>query len=382
MDKFIGSVLKNIVVRGIAWVAESNKVKTYSLQCRVCSKDEDLYPEGSITSTKGNLLAGKIPCGCKTPIRYSKEQKEVVVRRLCKARDYYFIGWKDSKTLYLQDNWTGAVSFVACSKFLKGGDTKTRSTSKASARLRVPRKELEAELKNKGIIPSESKLTYLDGEKPLERYTYFCKTCSLDFYSSVDEVSGEFTTHVTNIRKGILPCRCGRSILTQAAAEKYIKTNKDIQFVEWEDTYTNKMSKFKYTCEEGHTGVRTLQQELACLRKCVECYSNYGYYPLLKDKPDTLYLLKVTVKGRGYIKIGRSFDLKERVRQHKYVGFSDIKIVSTFNSTHSEVFKLEQKLLKLSPEIISYKEIKGGSEVRCLTYLNFYIKEFQKCSHS
>ena len=82
-----GNTLTVISVRG-----KGNK-RLYELFCDSCSLDKELWPEGSIKSSKSNLLKGQIPCDCSKVPRYTKTQWTLRVGRECKKRNYIFKGW-------------------------------------------------------------------------------------------------------------------------------------------------------------------------------------------------------------------------------------------------------------------------------------------------
>jgi hypothetical protein len=73
-DNFIGSRL--CTGKGVLEVKEIshkvNYIKSYILTCNVCSQDEELWPYGSIISTKGRLSKGQFPCGCSGNTRWSE----------------------------------------------------------------------------------------------------------------------------------------------------------------------------------------------------------------------------------------------------------------------------------------------------------------------
>lgn len=73
---------------------KGNKRK-YILECNICSEDEELWPYGSITSTKSNFQTRKQPCcGCNTNKTIMQEwQHKVRVERLCKEKGLEFKGW-------------------------------------------------------------------------------------------------------------------------------------------------------------------------------------------------------------------------------------------------------------------------------------------------
>ena len=70
----------------------------------------------------------------------------------------------------------------------------------------------------------------------------------------------------------------------------------------------------------------------------------YGYYPERKDEQDFLYVLNFNNK---FIKVGRSFDVNERIRNLRKPSESGIKKIHKlriFTATHQEIYDYEQEL--------------------------------------
>jgi hypothetical protein len=79
-----------IVVTGSV---RGGNTKKYIVHCSKCAEDPELFGDGTFYSAKSSLLAGNLPCGCSLSPRLSKVQHEILVGRLCKTKDYTFIGF-------------------------------------------------------------------------------------------------------------------------------------------------------------------------------------------------------------------------------------------------------------------------------------------------
>ena len=78
---------------------KGNKRK-YIIECNVCSLDSELYPYGSLTTTKSNLITRSTPnCGC-NPYKQHMQvwQHEIKVKRICESKGLVFDGWVESFT--------------------------------------------------------------------------------------------------------------------------------------------------------------------------------------------------------------------------------------------------------------------------------------------
>lgn len=72
----------------------------------------------------------------------------------------------------------------------------------------------------------------------------------------------------------------------------------------------------------------------------------YGYYPERKDEQDFLYVLNF---NNQFIKVGRSFDVDERMKGLRTLSKIPIKKIHklrVFTATHQEIYDYEQELLE------------------------------------
>jgi hypothetical protein len=65
----------------------------FILECSVCSKDTELFPYGSLISSKGDLIRGRLPCGCSRIPKWTEDQNKIRIQRECDKRGYVFHGW-------------------------------------------------------------------------------------------------------------------------------------------------------------------------------------------------------------------------------------------------------------------------------------------------
>ena len=79
---------------------EPGKNAKYQLECSICSKDTELFPE-LFTSGKSSLTRGSCPCGCSTSHKWTKEQYKIIIIRKIKDKCKFlgFVGeFKGTKT--------------------------------------------------------------------------------------------------------------------------------------------------------------------------------------------------------------------------------------------------------------------------------------------
>lgn len=285
MREFIGTQVTTdkggvLTVTGVVGRNSSGNA-IFSLECSVCSKDEELFPAGSITSVKGGLVNGQVPCGCAFNPKWSQYQYATLIKRQCSERGYEFQGFVGK--------WKGATTYLKLHN-LKNGNT-WESTNVYS-------------FLNNGV------------------------GCPLD---------------------GV-----AKRITTQTEREEQIKEVLKVEggmFLGWSGVYKNQHSKFHWICGEGHScetsGNSFLSGGCRCrtCKKIKQCEGGigYGYYHTRKEDQDNLYI--IYFKKGNYIKVGRSFDVKQRLKglrkasNHKP---KEIEILSVYTGKHKEVYDTEQ----------------------------------------
>lgn len=111
-------------------------------------------------------------------------------------------------------------------------------------------------------------------------------------------------------------------------------------------------TRFEYTCKIHGKQNISYNKFVNSGRRCKDCWKDkqkelgnlYGYYPERKDETDYLYILDFNSK---FIKVGRSFDVDERVKDLKKPSESGIKRIyklRIFTATHQEIYDYEQEL--------------------------------------
>lgn len=111
-------------------------------------------------------------------------------------------------------------------------------------------------------------------------------------------------------------------------------------------------TRFEYVCKNhGKQNVNYnnfVNQRTRCggcaKDKQKELGNGNGYYPERKDETDYLYVLNFNHK---FIKVGRSFDVDDRITDLKKPSVSGIKNIiklRIFTATHQQIYDLEQKL--------------------------------------
>ena len=136
----------------------------------------------------------------------------------------------------------------------------------------------------------------------------------------------------------------------QEALQKCIDICKEMGYdvVGFVDNYKNQRSKFEYVCTiHGKQSVRYssfVNKGTRCGGCAKDLGNGNGYYPERKDEQDFLYVLDFNSK---FIKVGRSFDVNERIKNLKKPsesGIRNIKKLRIFTATHQEIYDLEQEL--------------------------------------
>lgn len=112
--------------------------------------------------------------------------------------------------------------------------------------------------------------------------------------------------------------------------------------------YKNSYSLFEYICKiHGKQTVRYndfVRKGSRCIGCARDNYGLYGYYPERKDEIDFLYILNFNGQ---FIKVGRSFNIKQRITSLKCQSkIKKIYKLRIFTATHQEIYDYEQELLQ------------------------------------
>jgi len=92
----------------LTFISESAQINGHRvavLRCSICSKDKQLWPDGSIRSKILHMNQGKRPCGCSVSPKWSASQQRLRASRALAGDGYFFIAWenefkgKDSKLI-------------------------------------------------------------------------------------------------------------------------------------------------------------------------------------------------------------------------------------------------------------------------------------------
>lgn len=162
------------------------------------------------------------------------------------------------------------------------------------------------------------------------------------------------TNHIINTGSGCPKCSDNARPTEQEVLErcKEICKIEEYEPIGFVGRYTNKSSRFEYKClKHGKQNV-SYNDFVNKGTRCKDCWKykqkemsgRDGYYPERKDEKDFLYILNFNNK---YIKVGRSFDVDERMknlRTKSKVPIKNIHKLRIFTATHQEIYDLEQEL--------------------------------------
>lgn len=195
-------------------------------------------------------------------------------------------------------------------------------------------------------------VSYHSGKGNSRKYLLHCEICSEDkelFPLGITVTRSNFE------KSNNLHCGCsnkGRYWSEDQVKTKCVRISqiKDLVFQGWVgDVYkgTNKTFLKLYCPVHGlSTNTRTdkyLIYEGGC-RDCSQELGVWGFYKSRLQERDYLYMLEVSNEGESFIKIGRSFDPKMRLKQHKSLSSYNFKTLSLVSDTHFNIYYLEVHL--------------------------------------
>lgn len=324
--------------------------KKFILSCEICSKDQELFPDGTFQITKGHFLSGNCPCNCYNRFVWKEWQQRIRVIRECTKRGYNFLGWsgeyKGSYTrLHLHNpatNNTWKTTSVA--KFFMGrGDPEEGKVRSAKSRELPKETHLESVLEAFKDDPRDLKFHPLTSKK----FKVVCNDCKDHVFSlEVSDVSTYFC-EVSNLLKGQLCCACNpkyrmnkcETLLMCEITSQMCTTT----FEDFSEEFKNcNNTSATFSCDKCNFIFKRfvgkwLRGNNSC-PLCIQTCNRNGWYPEKKDDPDTLYVLKFT---NGTCKIGRTFNINSR-----FSSFPEIENKTFYTGTHRDVYEVEQKILE------------------------------------
>lgn len=210
-----------------------------------------------------------------------------------------------------------------------------------------------------------------------KKYIVICSSCSKDKelwpYGSIVTTKSNFIT------RELPNCDCNPNKVVRSESQivvliKRLCEKKSLRFLGWTDgvyvgtNNTRMLLECPYHGISKNTRVEKFLCEEGGCRDCAQELGNFGYYPNQLDKEDNLYLLKCESDCETFYKIGRSFNIERRIKQHIYLSGYNIRLESFITGKHSDIFKLEQKIL-LETNYCKYipKNVWQGSYRECRT---------------
>lgn len=383
-DSFINETFKSLQ-DSVLTVKESylkNNRKRYILECSVCSKDEELWPYGSINSTKYSLQQGNIPCGCSKNTKWKEWQWEIRIKRKCEDRGYTFTGFSSNfkggnTKLNLYNPVTGNNwSTLSADKLIQGqGDPKHPHHLDA----RKPDEYYINMFNETGCYPEGTTFSRNNEKKDkMGCFSYWdvtCPVCREDEYSKAG-FTNTFTCSNVSLRKGAKPCRCYKGYAYNEEERRFkldsICKHEGHKFKGFEGEWQGQFTYLLWECKEGHTNRTTVDNFLDGVR-CPSCYHNIprqqnGYYPERLNDQDSLYVLRFTKGIDTFIKVGRTFiDTKypRSLELKRIVKADSVDTLLKVQSRHENIWYLENKVLDNFRENYrkSFKKpFKGSSE--------------------
>ena len=168
----------------------------------------------------------------------------------------------------------------------------------------------------------------------------------------------KWTASIDSVINGGRGCpKCSKKYrpTEQEALQKCVDICKEMDYtvIGFVDGYkNNKSARFEYNCKSHGKQNVSYDGFVNGRRRCNGCWKDKqkdlgngnGYYPERKDETDFLYVLNFNNK---FIKVGRSFDVDDRIKNLKKPSESGIKKIyklRIFTATHQEIYDFEQEL--------------------------------------
>lgn len=364
MDNFIGEIISRYDhYYKVISVVEGSKPKQYIISCSVCSLDEELYPLGSIKSTKHKLIKrNTTPCGCGGRNTYTKQQIEILIKRRLANTGYEFLSFVDrydgfKSKVRVRDTYTG---YEACSFTV--GRIFERGISSTTTRYENTKDRHVEDFFNSGSFHKDTE--FYRNPVDAKQWWYICPVCSKDEYSVKGLCTGRFKSNITLLKRGCMACRCSKGFkFTQDQRELQVNNickNNGWTFIGWAEEFRGSHTRIDWECKLGHenqSSIDNFTRGKGC-RGCAWATGD-GYFPSRKLEADYLYVCSVTECrgtsypiGQNYFKVGRSFYPDRRMKElakeseKKDNTIRKFSIQYLYTGSHIDVYSMEQTIHK------------------------------------
>lgn len=265
----------------------SKKNRIYQVECEVCSRDIELFPEKYFLISKSNIIAGNIPCGCSKNHKWSEAQTLIRLRRKTEGKLFIY---------GIVGDFKGHTTKIKWRCLIHPGDRVTSVND-------LNDNKMCSVCQGRYPVGTHRKL---EEEEAYKRCVEACK------------------------EKGYIPLRFKQEYTgTGTARFLYECKEHGIQ----ESSYDNMIREGR--CRSCHIAKRT----------SLGTFGYYGWYPDRADEDDFLYIL--CFNHDSYIKIGRTFNIKQRFYNLKREsGDKDIATLMLLKGSHEAVYRTEQYLHK------------------------------------
>ena len=285
-EDFVGWMSDNGNLEVVEFIGK-NKSRTanlYKVTCKICSEDKELFPNGYFISRKGDLVRGQIPCGCGRGTRWSPEQYLIRARRAGKDR-FIVHGFAEE--------FHGYNTKVSCECLIDG---------------HLWNPSLDNIVNNGNSCPACGNANIrnarrLDYQDMINRSTDYCKERGYTFIKIKEGANlGVVNTHIEFY--------CDKHGL-QTGMYHYLVN-------------------MCWGCKECGKENKKLKASFM-----------YGYYTDKAQEEDYLYIVNF---NNEYIKVGRTFKIKQRIKQlKKQSKCKNVKVVRLYSATHKDIFEIEQE---------------------------------------
>lgn len=341
----IGGIIKHkhgeVVIKDFK--GSDGRVSEFIAECDICSLDKELWPYGTLVYDMVNIKRNEIICGCGRSVSWKDWQIKLQVERMLVGGNLKFSGFeggvykgKETKIILSaegEEDWKILMSNLSKQPFpifSKGHKRDSRVLDNIKS------------LENNPLLPNHYKYFY---DKVQNKYQVSCSVCDSDTqFRSIENKL--YSARLDSLKIGRKPCRCSRTYKF-SNEERMIQINNQVKErglvkIKIPDKL-NSRSRVTWECNNGHTQHTKLDDFIRV--ECNKLVGNfYGYYPDRKFEQDNLYLIKFTKESELFYKIGRSFNIKERMR--KMGGDYDVELLTSVQGEHQEIWGLEQELHK------------------------------------
>lgn len=188
----------------LGYYREGKYNKKYVVECSICKLDPELFKLGRFITSLGHLRSGKLPCGCSSVPKWTKDQQVIRVNRIIQPKGCYLSAMNVYEGQYtkvtvcckIHGCWETSIAGIINNNFY----CKECNQDNILGGMKKPDHVMIKSFMNTGVFHKDTKFERSSRKTSQGARNYW------KVYCPVCDSKGEATS--SDLRRGYRPCNC------------------------------------------------------------------------------------------------------------------------------------------------------------------------------